>query len=62
VAPYSVGRHIAYINEVRTDATRRDQSRTDATVRPVENKDDQPRTKPANSIEQSRTVADRSCH
>src|ERR1700733_15789616 len=34
VAPYSAERHIAYINEVRTDATRRDQSRTDASVRP----------------------------
>jgi hypothetical protein len=38
VAPYSVDRHIAYINEVQTDATRRDQSRTDATVRPLQNK------------------------
>src|SRR5712672_883910 len=43
VAPYSVERHIAYINEVRTDGTRRDQSRTDATVRPLENNDEQPR-------------------
>ena len=33
VAPYSVERHIAYINEVRTVATSRDQTRTDATVR-----------------------------
>ena len=38
VAPYSVERHIAYINEVRTVATGRDQSRTDANVRPLENK------------------------
>jgi hypothetical protein len=28
VAPYSVERHIAYINEVRTDATSREQTRT----------------------------------
>jgi hypothetical protein len=57
VAPYSVERHIAYINEVRTDATRRDQSRTDASVRPLENNDEQPRTDPANKHEQSRTDA-----
>jgi hypothetical protein len=57
VAPYSVRCHIAYINEVRTDATRRDQSRTDANVRPLENKDEQPRTDPANSNEQPRTDA-----
>jgi hypothetical protein len=57
VAPYSVERHIAYINEVRTDATRRDQSRTDASVRPLENTDEQPRTDPANKPEQSRTDA-----
>ena len=60
VAPYSVDRHIAYINEVRTVATSRDQTRTDATVRPLENNDEldreQPRT-PANSHEQSRTFA-----
>jgi len=60
VAPYSVERHIAYINEVRTVATGRDQTRTDATVRPLENKDeptrDQPRTA-ANNPEQSRTDA-----
>jgi hypothetical protein len=36
VAPYPVDRHIAYIKEVRTDATRRDQSRTDASVRTLE--------------------------
>lgn len=51
VAPYSVDRHIAYINEVRTDATSRDQTRTDATVRSLKNGtegaangDEQPRT------------------
>jgi hypothetical protein len=60
VAPYSVERHIAYINEVRTVATSRDQTRTDANVRTMENKDEpsseQPRTG-ANSPEQSRTFA-----
>jgi hypothetical protein len=57
VAPYSVERHIAYINEVRPVATRRDQSRTDASVRAMENKDEQPRTEPANSNERPRTDA-----
>src|SRR5712671_7080428 len=37
VAPYSVTRHISYINEVRMVATSRDHSRTDANVRPLEN-------------------------
>jgi hypothetical protein len=50
VAPYSVVRHIAYINEVRTVANGRDQSRTDANVRPPENKNER-------SDEQTRTVA-----
>jgi hypothetical protein len=40
VAPYSVERHIAYIDEVRTVATSRDQTRTDASVRALENKDE----------------------
>src|SRR6266853_190309 len=57
VAPYSVERHIAYINEVRTDATRRDQSRTDASVRTIENLDKKPPPMPANSNEQPRTDA-----
>ena len=60
VAPYSVERHIAYINEVRTDANSRDQSRTDANGRPLENNgelsNEQSRTG-ANSHEQSRTDA-----
>src|ERR1700674_4229527 len=57
VAPYSVERHIAYINEVRTVATSREQSRTDASVRPLENKDEpEPRTV-ANTPEQTRTDA-----
>ncbi len=38
VAPYSVERHIAYINEVRTVATNRDRTRTDASIRTIENK------------------------
>src|SRR3984957_17341756 len=57
VAAYSVERHIAYIKEVRTDATSRDQSRTDATVRSLENKGEELRTEPANEPEQSRTDA-----
>lgn len=60
VAPYSVERHIAYIKEVRTVATGRDQTRTDASVRALENNDEpsseQPRTA-ANDPEQPRTVA-----
>lgn len=60
VAPYSVARHIAYINEVRTVANGREQSRTDANVRPLENSDkpsdEQSRTA-TNDREQSRTVA-----
>jgi hypothetical protein len=57
VAPYSVDRHIAYITEVRTDATRRDQSRTDATVRPLQNKDELAPSSLANSGEQTRLDA-----
>ena len=60
VAPYSVDRHIAYINEVRTVANNRDRTRTDASVRPLQNKDEpgseQARTA-AKSPEQSRTDA-----
>jgi hypothetical protein len=54
VAPYSVERHIAYINEVRTVATGREQSRTDANVRSLENKDETPE-RAANRHEQPRT-------
>ena len=57
VAPYSVERHIAYINEVRTDATRRDQSRTYANVRPLENKGEQEGRTPPNTPERTRTDA-----
>ena len=53
VAPYSIERHITYINEVRTVANSRDQTRTDANVRTMENKDNEG----ANSREQSRTDA-----
>ena len=56
VAPYSVERHIAYINEVRTVATSRDQTRTDANVRPLENKAET-RERAANRHEQPRTDA-----
>jgi hypothetical protein len=60
VAPYSVERHIAYINEVRTVANSRDRSRTDANVRTMEDNDEtsgeQPRTAP-NGREQTRTDA-----
>jgi hypothetical protein len=38
VAPYSVDRHITYINEVRTVANGRDQTRPLANVRTMENK------------------------
>jgi hypothetical protein len=57
VAPYSVTRHIGYINEVRTVATGRDQTRTDANVRPLENKDESSHERAANRHEQSRTDA-----
>jgi hypothetical protein len=57
VAPYSVERHIAYINEVRTVANGRDQSRTDANVHPLENKAEQVLDEGANSHEQARTDA-----
>jgi hypothetical protein len=53
VAPYSVDRHIAYINEVRTVANSRDQTRTDANVRTMENKGGEG----ANSGEEPRTDA-----
>src|SRR5712671_2982355 len=52
VAPYTVTRHISYINEVRTVATSRDQSRTDASVRPLENKGEQPEPPTAKIDEQ----------
>src|SRR3954467_12656878 len=55
VAPYSVTRHIAYINEVRTVASGRDQTRTDASVRPLENKGELAPAAPTNRNEQTRT-------
>jgi len=57
VAPYSVTRHIAYINEVRTVASGGVQSRTDANVRPLENKDELSHERAANGHEQPRTDA-----
>src|SRR5438105_9089187 len=57
VAPYSVERHIAYINEVRTAATSRDQTRTDANVRPLKNNGEQASPPVANNDEQPRTDA-----
>jgi hypothetical protein len=57
VAPYSVERHISYINEVRTVANGREQSRPVANVRPLENKDETAQEPAANSPEQSRTDA-----
>ncbi len=53
VAPYSVDRHIAYIKKVRTVANGRDQTRTDANVRTMENKGE----RATNTNEQSRTDA-----
>ena len=57
VAPYSVTRHIAYINEVRTVATSRDQTRTDASVRLLKNKDSSAVDVGANKSEQPRPDA-----
>lgn len=57
VAPYSVTRHIAYINEVRTVASGRDQTRLVANVRSLENKDEPSHERPANNNEQTRTDA-----
>jgi hypothetical protein len=57
VAPYSVDRHIAYINEVRAVASSRDQTRTDATIRPLQIKDVSGPAPGANDDEQMRTDA-----
>jgi hypothetical protein len=54
VAPYSVERHIAYINEVRTDATSRELSRTDASVRFPETNNETAFVPAANEHEQGR--------
>src|ERR1700704_2913701 len=48
VAPYSIERHIAYIKKVQTVATGRDQSRTDASVRTINDKHEQPPAGSAN--------------
>jgi hypothetical protein len=53
VAPYSVDRHVAYINEVRTAPNSRDQTRSVADGRTMENKDN----RGTNSPEQSRPDA-----
>ena len=64
VAPYSVMRHIAYIDEVtpakkrqqpRTDTNVREHSRTDANVRVLKTANEQPRTEATNADEQPRT-------
>ena len=57
VAPYSVTRHIAYINEVRTVATGRDQTRIDANIRSLEHMRLSASEAPANSNDQPRTDA-----
>ena len=57
VAPYSVTHHIAYINEVRIVANGRDQSRTDANVRPLQNNDEPAPEGPTNNNERTRTDA-----
>ena len=57
VALYSIERHIAYINEVRTVAITRDNSRTNATVRAGENKVEPAATTPTSKSEQSRKDA-----
>src|SRR6266849_5736126 len=54
VTPSSIERHIAYIEEVRTVATRRDETRPDASVRPLENKEQRPPPQPPKGSEQSR--------
>lgn len=66
IAPYSVTRHIAYIDEVRTvtigreqprpNTNDRGQSRTDATVHQLEKDDATPRPQSPQSDEQPRTV------
>jgi hypothetical protein len=57
VALYSVERHIAYINEVRTVANGRDQTRVDATVRLLQTKDLPATTETPTSTEQPRKDA-----
>ena len=54
VAPYSVMRHIAYIDEI-TRANVRDNSRTDAIVRPLETIATPSHSDPANDSERQRT-------
>jgi hypothetical protein len=56
IAPDSVEKHIAYINEV-APASSRDASRPVATSRPLENKDDMPRQEAPTEADPSRQVA-----
>jgi hypothetical protein len=57
VTPSSVERHIAYIEEVQPVATGRDHTRTDASVRPFENKELAAPSSSANDHEQTRPDA-----
>ncbi|QWG14291.1 hypothetical protein KMZ29_06295 [Bradyrhizobium sediminis] len=58
VAPYSVERHIKYIKEVsRPGATSRDNSRPDATIRPLGNKVQEEPRQATTSPDQTRQVA-----
>jgi hypothetical protein len=57
VAPYSVTRHIAYINEVRTVASIRDQTRISATVLHLKNEVGVLPEPSANGTEQTRPGA-----
>src|SRR5215210_8981637 len=54
VAPYSVARHLSYINEVGTVATNRDHARIDASIRLLETNDVSMGETAATSPEQSR--------
>jgi hypothetical protein len=57
VTPSSVERHIAYIEEVRTVATSRDKTRTDASIHHLENKDTLTTKSSTNTAEQTRLDA-----
>lgn len=58
IAPYSVQRHIAYINEIRTGAPTRDRSRMDANDRLSKNMHIMGVSAAAHGREQPRTDAD----
>src|SRR6202163_1885153 len=57
VAPYSVDRHIAYINEVRTVATRRERTRPFVPWKIRANRSREHRRTTANSRERTRPIA-----